>query len=692
LPPYVSAREHLDDMLDLVASRTALAIARAWNSGQLSAGFDPQPFAREVHALLGDVPNLAPGELVAADERLARMAQRNAGRLVSTIAAGIRLPFIELMRELDLSPTASHVVMVTMAASERGEIARLFGILANDPHRPLVDRFLLETIIGGPDRRLRAEVAAALADDAPLRRHCVIRCSGDPGLSTFQAITVDPIVIARLTACVDRATRDDVRLLDDLVVPREVVTELLAILARPRSSDAAVRVVIRGRLGSGRRSLIAALAARIGRTIGEVDCTRLPRAGAAMAAALQRELGGIVLRGEIPIVSGLDAADPTDTEGQDRIRQVLRDHPGPLVVRTTPEATLSLDRGFATVTLPPLSETERARFWRGALARVGLASSDVDGLAARWRIGPGVVESVIAQVCARELEPGADATAALDEVARQHIASRLGHIATPVRRLAAWENVALADDVIDSIREFIGRIAQRRTVFEDWGFDAKVASSRGLTALFYGPPGTGKSMVAGLIARELGLELYRVDLARVVSKWIGETEKHLAEVFDAAEDGQVVILFDEADSLFAKRTEVRTSVDRYANLEVNYLLQRLDTFEGIAILTTNLDGSIDPAFKRRMSLRLQFPFPDEDMRKRLWAAHIPNQAPVAGDFNFAELARRFPLSGGYIRNSALRAAFLAAQERRPMGQEHLLRAIALEYRELGKLATDGRME
>ena len=250
----------------------------------------------------------------------------------------------------------------------------------------------------------------------------------------------------------------------------------------------------------------------------------------------------------------------------------------------------------------------------------------------------------------------------------------------------------VADDVIDSIREFIGRIAQRRTVFEDWGFDAKVASSRGLTALFYGPPGTGKSMVAGLIARELGLELYRVDLARIVSKWIGETEKHLAEVFDAAEDGQVVILFDEADSLFAKRTEVRTSVDRYANLEVNYLLQRLDTFEGIAILTTNLDGSIDPAFKRRMSLRLQFPFPDEDMRKRLWAAHIPNQAPVAGDFNFGELARRFPLSGGYIRNSALRAAFLAAQERRPMGQEHLLRAIALEYRELGKLATDGRME
>ena len=204
---------------------------------------------------------------------------------------------------------------------------------------------------------------------------------------------------------------------------------------------------------------------------------------------------------------------------------------------------------------------------------------------------------------------------------------RLGHIANHVTRLARWEQVALPEDLLDSLREFIGRIRHRRTVYEAWGFDAKMSTSRGLSALFYGPPGTGKSMVAGLIARELGLELYRVDLARIVSKWIGETEKNLAEVFDAAEDGQVVILFDEADSLFAKRTEVKSSVDRYANLEVNYLLQRLDSFEGICILTTNLEGSIDQAFKRRMSLRLQFPFPDEDMRVRLWASHLPARDP-----------------------------------------------------------------
>jgi SpoVK/Ycf46/Vps4 family AAA+-type ATPase len=252
--------------------------------------------------------------------------------------------------------------------------------------------------------------------------------------------------------------------------------------------------------------------------------------------------------------------------------------------------------------------------------------------------------------------------------------------------------VTLPDEMLDSLRELVGRARHGRTVYEDWGYDDRIASSRGLTALFYGPPGTGKTMVAGLVARELGLDLYRVDLARVMSKWVGETEKNLGEVFDAAEDGQIMLLFDEADSLFAKRTEVKSSNDRYANLEVNYLLQRLDSFEGVAILTTNLEGSVDPAFRRRLSTRLYFPFPDEDMRAQLWAAHVTPQIPTRGAFDFAALARKFQLSGGYIRNSALRAAFLAAQEAVPLTQQHLERAVLLEYRELGKLAQDGRME
>jgi SpoVK/Ycf46/Vps4 family AAA+-type ATPase len=280
----------------------------------------------------------------------------------------------------------------------------------------------------------------------------------------------------------------------------------------------------------------------------------------------------------------------------------------------------------------------------------------------------------------------------LDDAVRQHLDNRLGKTATRITRLASWADIVLPEDIVDSLLELTARVRHRRKVFEGWGFDKAITTARGITALFQGSPGTGKTMVAGVIARDLGLDLYRVDVSRISSKWLGETEKNLGALFDAAEDGQVMLLFDEADSLFGKRTEVKTSADRYANMEVNYLLQRLDSFEGVAILTTNFGKSIDPAFKRRLTYRVTFPFPDEEMREDLWRSMIPPQVPVGGRIDFAALAIRFRLSGGYIRNAALRAAFLAAEEGTSLTQDHIERAIRMEFREIGKLAESGVLE
>jgi len=261
-----------------------------------------------------------------------------------------------------------------------------------------------------------------------------------------------------------------------------------------------------------------------------------------------------------------------------------------------------------------------------------------------------------------------------------------------VTRLASWADIVLPEDIVDSLLEMTARVRHRKKVYEQWGFDRSMTTSRGITALFTGSPGTGKTMVAGVIARDLGLDLYRVDVSRITSKWIGETEKNLGRLFDAAEDGQAMLLFDEADSLFAKRTEVKSSVDRYANMEVNYLLQRLDSFEGIAILTTNFGNSIDPAFKRRLTYRVTFPFPDEEMREQLWKSLLPPEVPIEGNLDFVALAQRFRLSGGYIRNAGLRAAFLAAEEGSALTHAHLERAIRMEFREIGKLAESGTLE
>ena len=694
--PYLTARAHLDAMLDLVAARTALAIADAWNSGRLSApNTTGRPHELEVGALLGGIAGFAPEKLTETKTEVDRRQREASARATASAARGIRLPFPDLVREVGLGPIAAQILLLVAAPALRGEISRLYAVLGNDPHRPLVDRFLVEQIVGEKSV-LRDQIARELAADSPLVRHGLVAVGSTPSTSLFAPLSVPDALLDRLRGLAP-ARVDDVSLvrgaerrLERLHLPDEIKRELILALAEPRAPHDPLRLVLRGRRGSGRHSLIAALADRVGRSIVAIDTTRMPRGPRDLIAALRGALFRASVHGLIPVLSGLEQVEPTDADLRELIRQVVRVHPGPLLLRTSPESTLPIDPGFLSITLPNLNETERSAAWRELLAEAELRA-DADGLAARYRIGPGVIATVVAQVAGRGRTPGG-ATAALDEQVGQHVATRLNHVAARITRTSAWEDVALPEEMLDSLREFIGRARHRRTVYERWGYDSKLSTARGLTALFYGPPGTGKSMVAGVIARDLGLDLYRVDLARVVSKWVGETEKNLAEVFDAAEDGQVLVLFDEADSLFAKRTDVKTSNDRYANLEVNYLLQRLDTFEGIAILTSNLDSAIDPAFRRRLSLRLQFPFPDEEMRVRLWAAHMTPQTPTVGDFDFLDLAQRFPLSGGYIRNCAVRAAFLAAHEDRPLSQEHLLRAIHLEYRELGKLSTSSRIE
>jgi SpoVK/Ycf46/Vps4 family AAA+-type ATPase len=234
----------------------------------------------------------------------------------------------------------------------------------------------------------------------------------------------------------------------------------------------------------------------------------------------------------------------------------------------------------------------------------------------------------------------------------------------------------------------VAAIRERRRVREDWGF----RGAAGISVLFSGSPGVGKTMSATVIARQLGLAIYEIDLSRVVSKWLGETEKNLGEVFDAAEPGHVVLLFNEADSLFGKRTtEVKSSNDRYANMETNYLLQRLERFGGLAILTTNLTGAVDPAFRRRFAYDVQFTFPDPEMRAELWRRVIPKAAEVSS-IDYDELGERFELSGGFIKVAAERSAFQAAAMGGAISTSGLVETVNRMYRERGKLTAVGRLE
>jgi len=591
-------------------------------------------------------------------------------------------PHVEIARELGLSPLATTALILIAAPQIWGELARGYGRCAADPARPLVDELLLAHLLDA-GTTARVAIARELDDDAPLVTSGAVELGR--GLRPYAALSAHPAIARRLAGGNRPRAVAAAPALAEIVGPRPAIAALAGKLATRGARPA--RVVLRGRPGSGRRTLGAALAAQASRGLGLIavaDAASAPD----LEAVLRRRLHDALLRGELPCV-GLDglAEDPAVRA---RVRAVLDAHPGPLIVRAPSHGELPLAPGYAALELPALTETERAALWRDLLAARGHDPAIAASLAPRFAVGPGAMIRACGELDGAVRSPAATEQA-LATALRQHRSARIEATATRVATLAGWDDLVVPEDIADALREVCARVRHRRLVLEGWGMERAAATALGVTALFQGGPGTGKTMAAGVIARALGYELWRVDLSKVVSKWIGETEKNLASVFDAAEEGEIVLLFDEADSLFARRTQVTSSHDRNANLETNYLLQRLDSFTGVAVLTTNAGTAIDPAFKRRMAVHVQFAFPDEADRERLWRAHLPATLPVSGALELGALARKHQLSGGYIRNACLRAAYLAASAGGALTDRHLHRAVALEYQRAGKLG-GGRLE
>jgi SpoVK/Ycf46/Vps4 family AAA+-type ATPase len=272
---------------------------------------------------------------------------------------------------------------------------------------------------------------------------------------------------------------------------------------------------------------------------------------------------------------------------------------------------------------------------------------------------------------------------------RRLAGGHLDGVAVRIRPRRGWDDLVLPPDDVRQLRELAARHRRRDIVYGQWEFPS--VPSTGVVALFAGPSGTGKTLAAEVVAGVLGLDLYKVDLSAVVSKYIGETEKNLERIFGAAAAGDLVLFFDEADALFGKRSEVSDAHDRYANIEVAYLLQRLETYDGLVVLATNLQRNIDQAFLRRISVAIDFVLPEEPERRAIWARAFPAAAPVDGiDVDF--LARQFKVSGGIIRNAALGAAFLAADDGGAITMRHAVLAMKREFQKMGRLRTEAEFE
>ncbi len=312
------------------------------------------------------------------------------------------------------------------------------------------------------------------------------------------------------------------------------------------------------------------------------------------------------------------------------------------------------------------------RLWQAALGRTPMTPEAVDGLASQYRLGARAIERFSGAV--RGDDPEVDLRALHHQCHSGGM--RAGPLAQPIATSASWEDLVLPDAQRRTLEQIVVHARHRIRVHHDWGFAGKSNRGLGIATLFSGESGTGKTLAAEVMANELDLRLYRIDLSAVISKYIGETEKNLRTVFDAAEDVGAVLLFDEADALFGKRSEVRDSHDRYANIEVSYLLQRMEAYRGLAILTTNHKSALDSAFGRRLRFVVHFPFPDQAQRMAIWKSVFPADTPLS-DLDYPKLAR-LNVTGGEIRNVALGAAFMAAEAGYAVTMAHLLRAAHIE--------------
>ena len=454
--------------------------------------------------------------------------------------------------------------------------------------------------------------------------------------------------------------------------------------ARSASTEKLLAYVY-GAEGSGRRTQIKAFCSREGSAAVFISAAVFRRERDA-ASLLCPVFADCAIRGVRPVITDFERLNEEEREDALRTLGAFTAFV-PLLFVTGTEEIAPRAQGLTTVpiSVPSPRGMECAAVWETLFAEKGI-NLDAIFFANRFDFTIGRVEEAVRAACANALAMGRDMPDAADMTGAcfAQTSHNLGKKAKRVNAAFGWDDLILPARQKDVLTMAADQLRCKHIVYNQWGFDEKVPYGRGLSMLFSGPPGTGKTMAAQVLAREIGLELYRVNLAVVVSKYIGETEKNLNEIFDEALKSRGILLFDEADALFAKRTEVKSSNDKNANMEASFLLQKMEEYDGLAILCTNLLQNVDEAFKRRIKFVVDFPFPDADMRALLWRSIVPVKAPVAPDVDFDFLAR-FELSGSAIKNVIVNAAFLAAAAGQPLGMRALLAAVKNEFSKSGKV-------
>ena len=579
----------------------------------------------------------------------------------------------EIVDLFSLSPFERDLLLLAAGVEMDGEFAPLLSA-ASSPSQPCATFGLALAI-------LPSAHWSALSPHAPLRRWRLLELGDDVSLVSTR-LRIDERIL-HLLAGLNEIDGRLTALLREQPVPaliaeghEHIVTRLSAELAEADQLASWPVVILEGGDQPGKRDIATRLAAELGLRVFALAAADIP------AAPTEREALATLWEREAAL---LPAALLIEGDAGTKVAELIARLPG-LIVLATAEP-LALDRELLRYRVNKPERSDQLALWQqvlGPSTRANLGEA-LERAASQFRLSASEIRQSGGRL-AKRLSKAADAEEELWRVCRAPASLKLDGLAEHIDARAGWTDLILPEARKQTLRQIAAQVRLQLTVCERWGFADKCARGLGISVLFAGESGTGKTMAAEVLAKELGLELFRIDLSAIVSKYIGETEKNLARIFAAAEDSGVLLLFDEADALFGRRSEVRDSHDRYANIEVSYLLQRMEAYRGLAILTSNQKAALDSAFLRRLRFVVTFPFPDLAEREAIWRQVFPSATPRT-DIDCAKLAR-LSISGGGIRNIAVNAAFRAADEDQPVTMAHLLHAAHDEAAKRERTITD----
>jgi hypothetical protein len=694
--PYTDVATHVRDELRRVWLRLEYQIRLGWRTDTGLATEElvgPDDMGRLFAQARGAVPTNDNGAEPVLGQWLAAHEQTEA-RIRATIDAGLRSPLVDVIRTFGLSQRQWSTLVFALMPEVDPNLVQGYRYLARDASvRGLDGRLLAQLVYDTP--QTRSLMARDLSASSPLMRYRLLDVanSGAPNDSLmFRRIRA----ATRLVYIMDGGSLElDPELAEIAEVRGGPVSGAFPAVTIDRATSAMrsneVVLAVQGQRGLGKKLLLQLAAAHWNQRLLLIDSKRLSQLQLAAQQLLVRSLvRELMLLDALPAFIDVDDAAVHDAD-RDALPacfdMFLAEWTGPVAITINRERMPRIHQRplvHLTIEVPPLQV--RAAMWQQAVP--SLTAQDAEGLAGRFAIPGGVIVAAAqAANAGRMPESGASGAAELDHAVAAQLHQRISRLGKKLPTPFDLDDLILDDDTRAAIIEIAAAARERRKIRDHF----KLRGAQGISVLFSGHPGVGKTMSGTVLAKRLGLDIYEIDLSQVVSKWLGETEKNLSDVFDAAEPGHVVLLFNEADSLFGKRTsDVKSSNDRYANLETNYLLQRLERFNGLTILTTNLTGAIDQAFKRRFTYDVYFTFPSPDMRAELWRRTLPERSSTTIDYE--SLAEKYELTGGFIKVACERAAYVAGANGVDIDEDLLRATVERMYRERGKLSTVGPLE